>query len=168
MNKNIIETLIGFLVIAVAIYFSFFAYNASNKEVSKDSYSLNINFDRVDGLKEGSLISISGLTIGSVSSLELDPKTYLATAVIAISNEYKIPADSSAEVISAGLLGDKYIAIVPGGSDDYLQDGDLIKYAQGSISIEGLVGKFMFGGAGDEADDSSDEEKSVSPENDFF
>ncbi len=145
MNKNIIETLIGFAVIAIAIFFVFFSYFKSDSSASFSGYKLVINFDRVDGLNVGSDVKVSGLKVGRVVDAKIDNKTFQAKVEIDVDNAVKIPDDSSAEIISAGLLGDKYIALVPGGSEENLKDGDVIRYSQSSISIESLIGKFMFG-----------------------
>jgi len=163
MNKNILETLVGLVVVVTAVTFGFNAYNSTNKTQTDDnSYSLNINFDRADGINNGGDVMISGLKIGKIVSTNLNQETYQANVKISLDNNIKIPEDSSAEIISAGLLGDKYVAIVPGGSEEFLQDGELIKYAQSSVSLEGLIGKFMFGSSDEEA--ASDEDSS----NDIF
>lgn len=166
MTKNYFETFVGFAVIFIAVYFIFFAMN--NSSVKEESgYNLNITFDRVDGLSEGSDVRVSGLKVGTVTKTEIDPKTYLANIKISIRDDVKIPSDSTAEIISAGLLGDKYIALVPGGSDDFLKSGDKIEFSQGSISIEALIGKFMFGSTDDkEGKGNKDSKKSEDPETD--
>lgn len=146
MKKNTIETITGILVVFAAIYFVIFSLNTKNSE-NKDgnTYELNINFDRVDGINIGGDVRLSGYKVGTIDKIGLNPKTYQAEVTIAINDEFKIPEDSSAEIISAGLLGDKYIALVPGSSDVYLEEGDKIIFSQPSISIESLVGKFLFG-----------------------
>ncbi|MDX1950458.1 MAG: outer membrane lipid asymmetry maintenance protein MlaD [Rickettsiales bacterium] len=162
MNKNIVETLIGFAVIAVAVFFVFFSYFKSDSSASYSGYKLSVNFDRVDGLNIGSDVRVSGLKIGKVIDAKIDSKTYQAKVEIDVDSEVKIPADSSAEIISAGLLGDKYIALVPGGSENNLKDGDTIRYSQSSISIESLIGKFMFG------DDEKKDNKKSKKSEEFF
>lgn len=162
MKKNYFETIVGFLVIFVAVYFVFFALSgSSNKE--KTGYSLKVDFDRVDGLAIGSDVKISGLKIGSVIEAEIDPKTYLAKITLNIIDEVKVPTDSTAEIISSGLLGDKYIALVPGGEEEFLKDGDKISFSQSSISIESLISKFMFSPS-DKTDkkDNKDEKEDLS------
>ncbi len=166
MNKNLLETLTGLFVIIIAVFFGYTAYkNAGMVEDTDNSYNVKINFDRIDGLDIGGDVRISGLKIGKVSTAEINTKTYQANISVAIDNKIKIPKDSSAEIISAGLLGGKYIAIVPGGSEKYLQEGDLIKYSQSSISLEGLIGKFMFGSSDSKEDESSDKKPN---DNEFF
>lgn len=166
MNKNLLETLTGLFVIFVAVFFGYNAYKSAGMVKEDDNnYTLKINFDRIDGLEIGGDVKISGLKVGSVTSAEINDKTYQASVNIGIDKKIKIPEDSSAEIISAGLLGDKYIAIVPGGSEEYLQEGDLIRYSQSSVSLEGLIGKFMFGSSGDGKKDSDSKSNSG---DDFF
>jgi phospholipid/cholesterol/gamma-HCH transport system substrate-binding protein len=143
MVKNYFETIIGLIVIFVSIYFAAFSFNKSNTK-EDSGYNLKIFFDRVDGLSIGSDVKISGLKVGTVTDAKINEKTYQAEIEISLKDSVKIPADSTAEIISAGLLGDKYIALVPGGDEKYLKKGDKIKFSQSSVSIESLIGKFMF------------------------
>ncbi len=160
MSRNGFETMVGFLVITIAVGFLYYALGAAQIGGSKTSaYAVNVNFDRMDGLNVGGDVKISGLKVGTVASAEIDPDTYQARVKMNINNSVKLPDDSAAEIISAGLLGDKYIAIVPGGSEDYLKDNGRIKFSQSSVSLEALIGKFMFG--------SSDEEKKEEKESTF-
>jgi phospholipid/cholesterol/gamma-HCH transport system substrate-binding protein len=154
MSRSYLETLIGFLVLAIAIAFSIYAYKGA--ELDKNTvtgYTLNVNFDRMDGLNLGGDVRVSGIKVGTIIEATLDTYTYQAKVKLNIDNSVKLPDDSSAEIISAGLLGDKYIAIVPGGSETYFKDNDKIKFSQSSISLEALIGKFMFGGAGDKQEE---------------
>lgn len=162
MNKNYFETIVGFIVLLVALAFSYKAYLGSGSgEAEIDGYSLNVNFDRVDGLNVGADVKVSGLKVGKVVEAEIDPKTYQAKIKLSVEDSVKLPDDSSAEIISAGLLGDKYVALVPGGSETYLKDDDKIKFSQPSISIEALIGKFMFGSTGDKKESDENKEKST-------
>ncbi|HCR86453.1 MAG TPA: outer membrane lipid asymmetry maintenance protein MlaD [Alphaproteobacteria bacterium] len=156
MTKNYFETFVGFSVIFIAIYFILFAMNNTGTK-NNYGYSLNITFDRVDGLAVGSDVKISGLKVGTVTEASIDAKTYLAKIIINIRDDVKIPADSTAEIISSGLLGDKYIALVPGGDDEYLKNGDKISFSQSSISIESLISKFMFSSDNKEKKSEKDE-----------
>ncbi len=159
MSKNFVETLTGFLVIAVALFFLTYAYVGKNNKENYDGTVYNVNFERVDGLAVGGDVKISGLRVGSVLSAEIDEKTYQAKVKLEVDKDIKIPDDSTAEIISAGLLGDKYIAIVPGGSEKNLKKGEDIRFSQPSISIEALVGKFMFGSSDDKKEDKKEEDE---------
>ena len=148
MKNRSIETIIGAFIICVAIYFVVFAKKEVNPS-EKDAYVLSAKFDRIDGLTDGADVRLSGLKIGKIQTRTLDEATYLANVVFSISENVKIPDDSSVEIIGDGLFGSKYLAIVPGGSDAYLADGGEILFTQSSVSIEALIGKFIYGGSED-------------------
>lgn len=143
MKHNMIETLMGAIVIAIAAFFLVFAYSSSR--VSADGgYILKVKFDRIDGIKVGSDVSVSGMKVGNVTKISIDPKTYMAHVEISVASDIQLPIDTSAEIISSGLLGDKYIALVPGGDDKNLADGGEIKHAQPAVSLEAMIGQLIF------------------------
>ena len=143
MRKNLIETVMGAVVLLVAALFILFAYNKA--EVGKvQGYEITASFDRIDGILSGSDVRMSGIKIGTVTASFLDPKTYFAKVSMNISSDIKIPEDTSISVSSDGLLGDKFLALSPGGSDEMLQAGEEITTTQGSIDLMGLVGQMIF------------------------
>lgn len=144
MAKNIFETIVGALVLVVALGFVVMAYRGGSVD-RPNGLTLTAKFDRVDGLVPGADVRVSGLTIGTVAEASIDPKTYLAVVKLNIDDKVKLPEDSSAEILGDGLLGAKYLAIIPGGSETMLKNGDEITLTQSSISIESLIGKFMGG-----------------------
>ena len=143
MRGNVIETVMGAVVIVVAGLFLVFAYKTSQLR-SVSGYELSAEFSRIDGIRQGSDVRISGIKIGSVASEALDPKTFLAVVRMSIDPAVKLPDDTVAEIISAGLLGDKYMSLVPGGSDQMIAPGGKIKYTQSSVSLESLIGQTIF------------------------
>jgi phospholipid/cholesterol/gamma-HCH transport system substrate-binding protein len=143
MRGNVIETVMGAVVLVVAALFLFFAYNTSQLR-SVQGYELIANFEHIDGIRDGSDVRISGIKVGSVLGTTLDPKTFLATVRMSVLPTIKLPDDSVAEIVSSGLLGDKYMSLVPGGSDKDLAPGGQIKFTQSSVSIEHLIGQMMF------------------------
>jgi phospholipid/cholesterol/gamma-HCH transport system substrate-binding protein len=143
MRGNVIETVMGAVVIAVAALFMVFAYKTSQLR-SVPGYQVTADFARVDGIRQGSDVRISGIKIGSVVAEELDPKTFLANVRMSIDPSVQLPDDTVAEIISAGLLGDKYMSLVPGGSDKVIPPGGKITYTQSSVSLENLIGQMMF------------------------
>src|SRR5271168_2860888 len=147
MSGNVIETVMGAVVLVVAALFLFFAYTTSQVR-AVDGYTVTAQFSRVDGIRDGSDVRIAGVKVGSITAENLDPKTYLATLKMSINPEYKLPEDTVAEVISSSLLGDKYLALVPGGSDKNIPPGGQIKYTQATASLEDLIGQMIFSQAG--------------------
>ncbi len=147
MRGNIIETVMGAVVLVVAALFLLFAYKTSQLR-AVTGYPLTAEFEKVDGIRQGSDVRISGIKIGSVVTEELDPKTFLATVRMSIDPAIQLPDDTVAEVVSAGLLGDKYMSLVPGGSDKVIAPGGKIKYTQSSVSLENLIGQMIFSAPG--------------------
>jgi phospholipid/cholesterol/gamma-HCH transport system substrate-binding protein len=143
MKGNVLETVMGAVVLVVAALFLFFAYNTSQLRSVK-GYELTANFEHIDGIRDGSDVRISGIKVGSVMTATLDPKTFLATLRLSVEPSVKLPDDTVAEIVSSGLLGDKYLSLVPGGSDKDLAPGERIKFTQSSISLEHLIGQMMF------------------------
>ena len=143
MRGNVIEAVMGAVVLVVAAVFLFFAYNTSQVR-AVSGYEVWANFERVDGIREGSDVRISGIKVGSVTSETLDPKTFLATVRLSVDPSVKLPDDTVAEIVSAGLLGDKYLSLVPGGSDKTIEPGGQIRYTQSSVSLEHMIGQMIF------------------------
>jgi len=127
--------------------FLVFAYSKSGTR-SVAGYELIGKFNRVDGLTEGSDVRLSGIKIGTVTRQVLDPKSYLAVVTMTIKPEIKLPKDSSAQVSSDGLLGDKYLSLQPGADDEMLKPGGEIEHTQGSVDLISLVGRMMFSQTG--------------------
>ena len=163
MRRNVIETVLGAVVLLVAALFVIFAYtNASLRTVS--GYALTAKFDRVDGLNTGSDVKMSGIKVGTVTGQDIDPQTFLAVVHISVDPRIKLPADSAAEVVSDGLLGGKYLSLVPGADSKMLEAGSEIKFTQSPINLESLIGQLLFsnqrpnegGGGGDAAPPPAD------------
>jgi phospholipid/cholesterol/gamma-HCH transport system substrate-binding protein len=147
MGRNLVETLVGAAVLGVAVFFLVFAYSKAGPKAVK-GYTLTGKFDRVDGLVEGSDVRLSGIKIGTITQQTLDPETYLAVVTMSIKPAVKLPRDSSAQVASDGLLGDKYLSLQAGGDDEMLKPGGEIEHTQGSVDLLSLVGRFMFSQTG--------------------
>ena len=134
MTGNVIETVMGAVVLVVAALFLFFAYSTSQVRAVQ-GYQLSAQFDSVSGIHDGSDVRIAGVKVGSIVSETLDPKTFLADVRMSIDPAYKIPDDTVAEILSAGLLGDKFMALVPGGSEQTIPPGGRIKFTQSPVSL---------------------------------
>lgn len=147
MQKSLVETLIGAVVLVVAGLFLYYAYSAGGRS-NVEGYELVAKFDRVDGLREGSDVRMSGIKIGTVTQQTLDPQTFLAVVKMNVRSNVKLPTDSSAQIASDGLLGDKYLTLQPGAEDATLKPGGEITHTQGSIDIVSLVGRMIFSQTG--------------------
>lgn len=144
MNAKL-ETIIGFFVIVVAVGFAVFSYKASElKKFDVDTYNLVAKFSQIEGIVVGSDIKISGINVGSVTDVKLDPEVYDAVVTMAIKKDVKIPSDSSAQIVTEGFLKNKYIAIYAGADKKMLENNDQIKFTQSSISLENLIGKLLY------------------------
>jgi phospholipid/cholesterol/gamma-HCH transport system substrate-binding protein len=143
MKRSAIETVMGAVVLLVAATFLAFAYSSSN--VSRvEGYEVLARFNRVDGIAPGTEVRMSGIKIGSVLSTHLDPKTYLAEVRMSILNDVKLPTDSSARILSDGLLGNPYMAIEPGADESTIPPGGEIHKTQDPLNLVDLIGRFIF------------------------
>ena len=146
-NNTTTETFIGLLVVVVLAGFIFFAYTTSGRG-SVSGYDVKASFTSADGIAPGTEVRLNGIKIGSVSTMELDPKTYQAILHFTIRDDVELPVDSSVKVTSTGLLGSPYLAITPGGEDKMLKSGGVITNTQGAIDLMGLLGRFIYGNSG--------------------
>lgn len=147
MKRSLIETLLGAVVLLLAGFFVFTAYQSSTI-ASHDGYVLRATFDKIDGVGIGTDVKISGIKVGSITALRLDPGTYLATIEMTINDVYRLPTDTVAVVQSEGLLGGSYLSLVPGGSEEMLVPGAVITYTQSPTSLTDLIGRFVFSATG--------------------
>ncbi|MEG8229503.1 outer membrane lipid asymmetry maintenance protein MlaD [Candidatus Rickettsia tasmanensis] len=143
MQQNIIETIIGFVVLIIALLFLIFAYKTGSSITSSKGYQVTAHFQSAEGIAVGSDVMISGIKIGSVKKITLDPNSFYASVSLNINDDVKIPKDSKAQVVTSGLLGGKYISIVPGNDDENLAANEEIKYTQSAINIESLINKIV-------------------------
>lgn len=143
MQNNLVETLIGAIVVAIAAVFLFYGYKTAGVR-DTDGYKVEARFDRVDGLTNGSDVRLSGIKVGTVVGQKLDPQSYQAVVVLRLDSAIPVPDDSNARITSSGLLGNSYVALTPGGSPDMLKDGGEIQFTQGSVDLIGLLGQAIF------------------------
>ena len=151
MNKQIIETIIGAFILLVAGYFFALAYGKSGYQVGGENYVLHASFSDITGINSGSEVRVSGVKIGTVEQMKLDAKSYQADISMLIDNGVKIPEDSTASIVGESLLGGKFVALNVGGAEKMLADGGKIEFTQPSVSLEQLLGKFVFSGGGVDA-----------------
>ncbi|GHU14316.1 ATPase AAA [Alphaproteobacteria bacterium] len=136
------ETVVGFFVLVVASFFSYFVYNKSTWK-KMDGYTLTAKFDRADGLAEGVDVKVSGVRIGKILNVKIDPETFLAVVKFSVPDNIKLPKDTSAAVLSDGLFGGRYLSLTPGGEETNIVRGGEIENTVGPTNLESLIGKFM-------------------------
>jgi phospholipid/cholesterol/gamma-HCH transport system substrate-binding protein len=143
MKQNLLETAVGALVILAAIAFLYFALHVQEHE-KHGGYELIAQFSNVEGLAPGSSIRISGVKVGTVSKITLDPKTYLAQVHLLMEPDVHVSSDTLATIESPGLLGEKYMSLEPGSADDMLGPGQVVTNTQSAASLEKLLGQVIF------------------------
>jgi len=145
-TSRTVEILVGlFIALGMAAFFML-AMKVSNITdfTENDVYVLKARFDNIGGLKVRSPVRIGGVRIGRVSDISYDDKMLEAVVTLNVNKKYsRIPEDSGASIYTAGLLGEQYISLEPGGSDDYFADGDEIEETQSAFVLERMVGKFL-------------------------
>jgi phospholipid/cholesterol/gamma-HCH transport system substrate-binding protein len=143
MKRNVIESILGGVVLLVAGLFLVFAYLGSDIRPIQ-GYEVTAKFNAIDGLTVGSDVRIGGVKVGNVIEQVIDPKDFRAVVKLAILSEVELPSDTLASVTSSGLLGNKYIKLVPGGAKENIVGGAEIKRTKDVISMEELLGKVIF------------------------
>ena len=143
MNKKPVETIMGIVVIFVAAFFLYFAYQVSDLQVVK-GYDINARFLKVGGLNVGSDVRINGIKVGTVIAQNLDPEDYVADVKLSISSNIQLPKDSVVSIVSDGLVGNKFIKIEPGKSKEFLQNGDTVANTKDFKTLEDMVGEIIF------------------------
>ena len=143
------ETAMGFIVLALAGLFLVYSLGVAKAGSGVGGYELTAKFGDAGGLAPGAKVSVSGVKVGTVSSISLDAKSYLAVAHLVIGGDVKLPSDSTAKITSDGLLGGQHIVITPGGAEDNLKAGDEIANTQGAVDLFGLIGSFLRPQSGD-------------------
>jgi phospholipid/cholesterol/gamma-HCH transport system substrate-binding protein len=148
MSRSFVETLLGALVLTVALVFVAYAYTVSDVR-DPGGYTLRAKFDRIDGISVGADVRISGITVGRVLETSLDTRSFRADVVLSVRRDIELPLDSSAAIFSESLLGGRYIALQPGADTELLMAGDELMFTQSAINLEELVGRFVFSGSGE-------------------
>ena len=145
-SNRSISVAVGLFVLLALAGMVFLALQASNARGFRMShpYQVNADFADISGLSKNAKVTMAGVQIGKVKSIGYDQETYKTKVVLEISGEYdRLPLDSSADILTAGLLGEKYIGVVPGGDPAMLQNGDTIQYTGSSMVLEKLIQQFV-------------------------
>jgi phospholipid/cholesterol/gamma-HCH transport system substrate-binding protein len=146
MQSRVLEILVGFFVcLGVSAIFSLTLRVASLDTVSGgDTYRVTARFDTIGGLARGASVRMSGVKIGRVASISIDPQTFQAVTTLEIQgSQSHIPEDSVAKILTSGLLGEQYVGLEAGGDDTPLKNGDQIKFTQSAFVLENLIGQFL-------------------------
>lgn len=147
------DTLVGLFVAAGIAGLFFLSLQVSNLSsfTQKDTYTLTARFENSGGLKIKSPVSAAGVKIGQVSNISFDPKSYQSVVTMEIDSQFNsLPDDTTASVFTAGLLGEQYVSLEPGGSDTFLKDQGTIDITQPAIILEKAIGQFLFKAASEE------------------
>lgn len=155
MNRGTLELTVGLFVLAGIGALGFLAFKVGNLSAANtgESYTVNARFDNIGGLTVKAPVTLAGVRIGRVSNIAIDRENYRALVELSIDPRYdNLPADTSASILTAGLLGAQYVGLEPGGDDKFLVDGDRIEITQSAVVLEHLIGQFLFnraeGGSG--------------------
>ena len=151
MGRRSVETLVGLFVLLGILGLLFLALKAAHLGTfsGSETYTLTAYFDNIGGLKVRAPVRSAGVTVGRVAAISLDAKRYQGAVRIEIDKGVQFPSDSSARILTSGLLGDQYIGIEPGGQDKMFAQGDEIKQTQSAIVLESLISQFLFSKAAD-------------------
>jgi phospholipid/cholesterol/gamma-HCH transport system substrate-binding protein len=151
MGKKSIESLVGLFVLLGIVGLVFLAMKAANLGSFSvgDTYMLTARFDNIGGLKVRAPVRSAGVTVGRVTSITLDPKTYQGVVRLDLQRGVEFPTDSSARILTSGLLGDQYVGLEAGAEEKNFAPGDTIKQTQSAVVLESLISQFLFNKAAD-------------------
>ena len=147
MKKASIEIAVGIFVFIGLLCVGYLTLKLGKMEIiGERHYFLDARFESVSGLSEGARVELAGVPVGKVETIRLEPERLIAEVRLKIQAHVELTDDVIASVKTAGLIGDKYIKLSPGGSDLVLQDGDIITETESALDLEELISKYVFGG----------------------
>ncbi len=147
MKKTTIDTCVGIFVLIGITCVGYLTVKLGQMDwIGQNHYSIFANFDSITGLRKGGQIEMAGVQIGHIADISLDLEKQIAVVEMKIQNEVVLTDDVIASVKTAGLIGDKYIKLSLGGSDEILKPGDLITETESALDLEEMVSKYVFGG----------------------
>ena len=154
MQNRTLETGVGLFLLAGILALLLLALRVSGLSASPatDTYKLYANFDNIAGLTVRAKVTMAGVNIGKVTAIDLDHDTFTGRVTMEVDKRVNnLPSDSTASILTAGLLGEKYVGISVGGDDQLLKDGGVIHDTQSSLVLEDLIGKFLLNSVGKDA-----------------
>jgi len=146
MTRDKTDFWVGLFVLSGLVALVFLALRAGNLSAFSfaPTYQVQANFDNLGGLKIRAPVKISGVVVGRVSDIHFDNQVFQAVVTLDLQTRYTFPADSSASILTSGLLGEQYIGLTPGGADEELKQGGRIQYTQSAVVLEDLISKFLY------------------------
>lgn len=147
MQSRSVEAVVGFFLClgVAAILVLTFQVSDLQRSVSGNSYTIFANFENSGGLKVGSSVSLAGVNIGRVTDISIDSDTFESRVSLTVEDKFNmLPKDSSASILTAGLLGERYVGIEPGGDMKLLADGDVVRFTESALVLEQIIGQFLF------------------------
>ncbi len=146
MSKAWLDLWVGLFVVAGIGALLFLALKVGNMSSVRmaDSYQVSAHFDNIGGLKVRAPVKSAGVVVGRVTGISFDDKTYEAEVVLSLDQRYAFPKDTSASILTSGLLGEQYIGLEAGGDSVKLNNGDRVRLTQSAVVLENLIGQFLF------------------------
>ena len=144
MKYNILETIMGFVVLIAVAIFLIYGIKTAKVDTKKENQNIYAIFENVSGLKIGDNVQISGINVGKIINLELNTDTYEAKVLMGLNNKIKLPEDTTARITSSSMLGRNYIEISPGISNTYLKDKEVIFDTSSAVIFSDMLGKMIY------------------------
>jgi phospholipid/cholesterol/gamma-HCH transport system substrate-binding protein len=146
MERSTMDLWVGIFVISGFVALLFLALKVGNLNVgtNDDTYTVTARFDNIGGLKVRAPVRASGVVVGRVSRVAFDNTKYEANVIITVDAKYKFPKDTTASILTSGILGENYVGLDAGGDSDMLKEGDKIQITQSAVVLERLIGQFLF------------------------
>jgi phospholipid/cholesterol/gamma-HCH transport system substrate-binding protein len=155
MRKSAIDVWVGIFVAVGLLAALFLALKVGNMNAVSfaPTYKISARFDNIGGLKPRAPVKSAGVVVGRITNIAFDDKTYQATVTMTVEDAYQFPKDSAAKILTSGLLGEQYIGLEAGGSDQMLVGGDKITQTQSAVVLENLISQFLYNKAADSGQD---------------
>lgn len=146
MSRENVDFWVGLFMLIGLVAVLFLALQAANLTSFQrgTTYTLTAHFDNIGGLKPRAAVRSAGVVVGRVSAITFDDQTFQARVTMAMNSEFAFPRDTSASILTSGLLGEQYIGLVAGGDDRNLAQGDRIQFTQSAVVLENLISQFLF------------------------
>lgn len=146
MERKATETMVGLFVLAGLVAIGYLALKAANLTTFAigETYPITARFDNIGGLKLRAPVRSAGVKVGRVVAIGFDNQSFQGNVTMEIEEKFRFPKDTSAKILTAGLLGDQYIGLEPGGDEKALEPGDAIRMTQSAVVLENLISQFLF------------------------